>query len=395
VADIVVPKLNNNDTTYTLVDWLFADGQEVPAGEPVVVVETSKAAEELLCVEGGVLHQLLPVASECRPGEVIGRLFASEQERQHVLDGLAAETPPVEPATTLVITDAARELARRHGIDDDRLRGLGQSAIKSTDVERLIAEDGRGALDTGSDRRLLPIGRAQQAVADVVSESHSTIPAAFVLAKVEVDAALAAAREASERHGGMIGLPELLVKAVAGLHEGFPAFFASFAGDALAVVDPPRIGVTMDVGQGLSIPVLPDVRTMSLPDLAVALMDLRAKAVRGGFREHDFTGAAIVVTLNNDRGIVFATPIVFPGQTCMVSVGATMVELTLADDGSPRARRVAHVGVAYDHRAINGRDAARFLLQLRKALESPAGLVGDHAPLSASEPTREMESRLT
>lgn len=379
MADIVVPKLNNNDTTYTLVDWLFSDGQEVPGGEAVVVVETSKAAEELLCGEGGVLHQLVPVAAECRPGEVIGRLFASEHERQRFLTGPIAAQRPAQPPAPLVVTDAARDLARRHGIDDERLCGLGKSVIKSTDVERLVAEDGRGGVDRGPDRRMLPIDRAQRAVAGVVSESHRTIPAAFVLTKVEVDAAQAAAREASERHGGMIGLPELLIKAIAGLYEGFPAFFASFSGDALAVVDAPRVGVTMDVGQGLSIPVLPDVSTMSLPDLADALMDLRVKAIRGGFREHDFAGAAIVVTLNNDRGIVFATPIVFPGQTCMVSLGATMEELTLTDDGSVRARRVAHVGIAYDHRAINGRDAARFLQTLRKALESPARLVGEYA----------------
>jgi 2-oxoglutarate dehydrogenase E2 component (dihydrolipoamide succinyltransferase) len=393
VADIVVPKLNNNDTTYTVVDWLFSDGQEVPAGEAVVVVETSKAAEDLLCDEGGVLHRLAPVATECRPGDVIGRLFASEHDRQRFLSELAAAPPSAPPpADDVVVTDAARELARRHGIDDDRLRRLGLRVIRSTDVERLVAES---AADGGSQRRILPIGRAQQAVAGVVSESHRDIPAAFVLSKVEVDAALAVAAEVSERHGGMVGLPELLIAAIAGLYDDFPACFASFTGDAVAVVDAPRVGVTMDVGQGLAIPVLPDVRPMSLPDLAAALMDLRVKAVRGGFREHDFAGAAIVVTLNSDRGIVFATPIVFPGQTCMVSLGATMDELTLADDGSVRARRVAHVGLAYDHRAINGRDAARFLLRLRKALEAPARPLGPPVPVSASEPTREMESRLT
>ena len=377
MADIVVPKLNNNDTTYILVDWLFEDSQEVPAGAAVVVVETSKAAEELLCKEGGVLHRMVAVAGECRPGEVIGRLFASEQERQRFLDGLTAAPLPAEPSAPLVITDAARDLARRHGIVEERLRDLGKSVIKSTDVERVIAGDGRATVDDGPDRRVVPIGRAQQAVAGVVSESHRTIPAAFVLTRVDVDAALAAAHEASERHGGLIGLPELLIKAVAGLYEQFPAFFASFRGDALAVADAPRVGVTIDVGEGLSVPVLPDARTLSLADLADALMDIRLKAVRGDFREQDFTGAAIVVSLNNDEGTVFAAPIVFPGQTCMVSLGATMDELTLDEGGPVRARKVAHVGVSYDHRAVNGRDAARFLQELRKRLESPARLVGE------------------
>lgn len=375
MPDIVVPKLNNNDTTYTLVDWLFSDGQEVPAGEAVVVVETSKAAEDLVCAEGGVLHQLVAVANECQPGEVIGRLFASEQERQHFLAGLSTPPPSAQQTAPLVITDAARDLARRHGIDEERLRGLGLSVIKSADVERVVDTNGPGAVDRGSDRRLLPLGRAQQAVAGVVSESHRAIPAAFVLSKVDADAALATAREASERYGGMIGLPELLIKAVAGLYGRFPAFFAGYTEDGLAVADAPRVGITIDVGRGLSIPVLPDASVMSLGELAGALMDLRAKAIRGEFREQDFAGAAIAVSLNNDGGTVFAVPIVFPGQTCMVSLGATMAELTLAADGSVRARSVVHLGISYDHRAINGRDAARFLQELGKTLESPAQLV--------------------
>jgi 2-oxoglutarate dehydrogenase E2 component (dihydrolipoamide succinyltransferase) len=372
VADIVVPKLNNNDTTYTLVDWLFSDGDEVPAGEAVVVVETSKAAEDLLCEQGGVLHRLVPVATECQPGQVIGRLFGSEQERQQFLSGLSAPAQPVEQP--LIVTDGARDLARQHGIDDERLRTLGKTVIKSIDVERLVATDG------GSGRMTLPISRAQQAVADVVTESHRTIPAAFALIKVDADAAVAAAREASERHGGLIGLPELLIKAVAGLYERFPAFFATFSGTELVVADAPRVGVTIDLGEGLSIPVLPDARTMSLPDLATALMDLRVKAIRGQFRERDFAGAAIAVSLNGGDGIVFATPIVFPGHTCMVSLGATMDELVLADGGPVRARTVVHVGVSYDHRAINGRDAARFLQDLRKGLECPTLLIEEGIP---------------
>jgi 2-oxoglutarate dehydrogenase E2 component (dihydrolipoamide succinyltransferase) len=376
VADVVVPKLNNNDTTYTVVEWLFPDGQDVPAGAAVVVVETSKAAEDLACDEGGVLQQLVAVGAECQPGEVIGRLFASERERQQFLtERSAAPQPPEQPAP-LVITDAARDLARRHGIDDERLRALGLSVIKSSDVERIVAA-AQPVPAARSDRRTLPIPRGQQAVADVVSESHRTIPAAFTLTKVDADAALAAADEASQRFGQMIGLPELIIKATASLYDQFPAFFATFCGDALAVAPAPRVGVTIDVGEGLSIPVLPDVSAMTLGELASALMEIRMKAIRGGFREHDFAGATIVVSLNTDVGIVFATPIVFPGQTCMLSLGATMPELTQTDGGSVRVRMVAYVGVAYDHRAINGRDAARFLQELRKALESPARLVAE------------------
>jgi 2-oxoglutarate dehydrogenase E2 component (dihydrolipoamide succinyltransferase) len=57
MADIRVPKLNNNDATYTLVEWLIADGNPVGPGEAVVVLETSKAIEELVSEEAGALQR--------------------------------------------------------------------------------------------------------------------------------------------------------------------------------------------------------------------------------------------------------------------------------------------------------------------------------------------------
>ncbi|NUS11566.1 MAG: pyruvate dehydrogenase, partial [Streptomyces sp.] len=71
MAELLVPKLNNNDTEYVLTDWLVKDGEQVGAGEPVAVVETSKAAEELEAGASGTLRHLLAAGARCRPGEVI------------------------------------------------------------------------------------------------------------------------------------------------------------------------------------------------------------------------------------------------------------------------------------------------------------------------------------
>ncbi len=348
MTELTVPKLNNNDDSYVLVEWLYADGDVVPAGDPVVVVETSKAAEELDCEAGGILHRLVVERAECRPGDVIARTFATAEEREKFVAAQAKPAARTE-AAPLVITNAAQELIDRRGVTEEALRGLGKTVIKTGDVEALTAA---AKLESPA------TSKHQQAVAEVVTESHRTIPVAFTVAKVDVTAALAAAEAVTEREGTIVRLVELLVKAVAGLRPEFPGFYADGTG----------VGVTVDLGKGLFIPVVSDPAAAPVTAIADVLMEHRVKAMRAEFSERDFAGAGITVSLSTNEVILFAQPIVFPGQTAMVSLGATMPELTLAEDGTVVRRQVAHVGVAFDHRVINGRDVTDFLARLAAVL---------------------------
>lgn len=261
-------------------------------------------------------------------------------------------------------TDAARELIERHGITEEQLLGLGKKTIKSADVEALAAGEA-GACE------LLPVSRSQRAVADVVTAAHREIPVAFTVMRVDVGPALELAREVAELNGGVVGLPEILVKCVARQIDTFPVFFATVRNDGLVPAQEVSVGVTMDVGTGLYIPVLRDPAALPLGDIADIMMDFRIKAMRGSFRAQDLTDASIVISLNNDQDVVFAQPIIFPTQTCMLSLGAVLAEYAPREDGTVGVRHIAHVGIAYDHRFINGRDAVMFLQALKAQLNSP------------------------
>lgn len=129
--------------------------------------------------------------------------------------------------------------------------------------------------------------------------------------------------------------------------------------------------MTVDVGRGLFIPVVRDVGDRPLSEIAGDLAGFRRTALTGSFRESDLQGGNITLTLHTHDGIVHAVPIVFPGQTCALSLTAPRPEVV--PDGSGFAvRKTAAIGLAYDHRFVNGRDAAEFLGELRSALESPA-----------------------
>ena len=373
--EITVPKLNSNDTGYVLTEWHYADGDLVPAGAEVAVVETSKAAEALTSEVGGVLQHRLMAAQECSPGEVIGRLFPDEQQRQRFL-AADVDPRPAPAAPNLVITEPARQLIDEYGLDMAALVGIGKTVIGRADVRQLV-EQGRtaaSAAPAGAARRIHRLTRSQLAIAEIVTTSHRTIPAAYAVVIVAVDQALDVLRVYSERERVSARLPELLIRCVAELVDRFPLFFATALDDGTAALaDEARVGVTIDVGRGLSMPVLGGAATSSLSTIADALTACRAKALREQLTVDDLAGATIGVSLPAGD-VLFAQPLVPPGLACMLALGATQTVPHLDEGGGLALRRVAYLGLSYDHRLINGRDAALFLGELKSAIESPERL---------------------
>ena len=311
-----VPRLNPNDDSYVLLEWLVADGATVEAGEPIAAVETSKAIEELAATQAGVLRQDVAVGADCAPGAPIGRI-------------LPAPVPlPAVPAP------------------------VPQPAVPAP------VPPGR------------PLPPAQRRIADVVATSHREIPVAFTAVRVDVTAALAYARRAADETGVAVGLTEVVIAAVAALHERFPALYARLTDDGLVLdAEAPSIGLTVDVGTGLFLPVIRDAAGLDLGDLADAVVALRMKALRGRLREEDMAGMNLLVALNDTPGVTVARPIIPPGVTCALSVPDVHREVVLDGDGGVRERTVADLGLAYDHRLVNGAQAGAYLAALGDALQ--------------------------
>ncbi len=123
---IELPTLNTNDSSYTLVEWLVPDGSSIEGEEPLAVVETSKASEEIESTGPGILHVLVGGGQDCRPGQTIAYLFESADERDSYR-GVGRHPrrrhrhlPGAEPRHH----QRARALADRHGVSEAELRGL-------------------------------------------------------------------------------------------------------------------------------------------------------------------------------------------------------------------------------------------------------------------------------
>ncbi|MEU4533379.1 2-oxo acid dehydrogenase subunit E2 [Streptosporangium sp. NPDC023825] len=412
MADIHVPKLNNNDTEYLIVEWLVGNGKPVIAGEPIAVLETSKAADELESGETGYLHHAAALGTWIAPGALLARVTAEAAPPPAPAPASVSDDVPevVAPAETVgqqdapvaepVVTAPARAAMEELGVSLAEVASLGLTVVRRADVEAVasrrtgqtasdVREDARegAGQDTRQDvREAVPgdvledvpepvvnvgahrLSRVQRAVARAVTTSHGTIPAAYTVVRFEVGPLLERARGLSREVRRPVGLAELFVQAVAALHPAFPLFFASLDGDRAHPADAPRVGVTFDMGEGLYVPVVHD--TGSLKAIADALMRYRLAATEGDFREKDLTGANIAVTLHTDADVVLAIPLIFPGTVCALAITSPQPEPALAEDGTVTSRTVANIGLAYDHRLINGRDAALFLAALRTELHA-------------------------
>ncbi len=143
------------------------------------------------------------------------------------------------------------------------------------------------------------------------------------------------------------------------------------AGDDGRILDAqaPSIGLTVDVGTGLFLPVIRDAARLDLGDLADAVVALRMKALRGRLREEDMAGMNVLVALNDTPGVTVARPIIPPGVTCALSLPDVHREVVLDGDRGVRERTVADLGLAYDHRLVNGAQAGAYLAALGDALQ--------------------------
>ncbi|GAA4046804.1 2-oxo acid dehydrogenase subunit E2 [Nonomuraea soli] len=344
MGELLVPRLNPNDTEYLLVEWVVENGAEVRAGEVVAVVESSKAATDLESPGDGVLVHEVKEGAWCEPGAVLGRV---------TLGGSAAPAPVAASGDGVLITEPARALMAELGVTEAEIAGLGVAVVKRSHVEEVA---GRRSPAPASAAGGLPLTRVQRAVARAVSMSHQTIPAAYTVMRFDVGQALARAEELTQQVRRPVGLAELFVHAIAALHPRFPLFFATLDGDHALPSPTPHVGVTFDLGEGLYVPVVRDPASLTVKELAVTLMRYRVAASKGEFKGAELTGATITLTLHTEPDVIMAIPFVFPGQVAALALPAARQE---------GERMVADVGLAYDHRLINGRDAALFLSALK------------------------------
>jgi pyruvate dehydrogenase E2 component (dihydrolipoamide acetyltransferase) len=416
-VEVTLPELGESVEGGTLVAWLVSVGDRVSEGQAVAEVSTDKVDTEVPCpVAGTVVRLVAELESQVLVGGVLLELDATAPTTTPAATATSATatatapapaaTPAATPATAAAVTPGpagpgggglseeatrmrlsplVRSLVREHGVDPSGLRGTGQGG-------RITREDVLAAVTGGhgiprptsppavQGSRTEPLSRMRRVIAQRMTESlHST---AQLTSAVEADvtrimALRARVREtARARHGVSISPMAFLADATVRALQMHPLLNASIDVEAGTVTMHAgvNLGIAVDAPNGLMVPVIRDAQRLGPVSLQQAIADLAERARTRRITPDDLAGGTFTITNTGSRGSLFDTPILNPPEVGILATPAIEKRpvVVTGEDGTDRIaiRHRTYLCLTYDHRLIDGADAARFLGDLAALVDS-------------------------
>ena len=395
--EIQLPRLGWSMEEGKFLAWLKKDGDFIKEGEPLFTLESDKAAQDVESIDSGLLH-IAPNGPKpgdvIKVGHVLGYLLAKgesapvpNQPEEKVKDSgpknlIHSPAPILLPTKSRTETPAsprARRAAKEHRVDLATLAPTGQGGrIRERDVIAAAAVTAPQAVTSGQKVPLTPMRRA---IAARLMHSRQTTVPVTITARCDATALLAF-RQQLKSAGEKAHLPviptlnDLFIKLTASALRQHPMLTATWAEDHLLLPDAIHLGVAVDTGEGLLVPVIRDVHSSTLTEIAARSQPLIAAARAGRLAAADMQGACFTLSNLGGLGVEAFTPVINPPESAILGIGTILREAVPLDDGTFTARDRLTLSLTFDHRVNDGAAAARFLQTLRHLIEHPLlGLV--------------------
>lgn len=299
--------------------------------------------------------------------------------------GLPQPLPPGGRAMPYV-TPIVRKLAHDHGIDVSRITGTGVGGrIRKDDILAAAGQASQPAplaaptTVAASDLRgtSVPMSRLRKVIAErAVASMQQT---AQLTSVVEVDVTEVAELRAVVKDqfvaatGVKLSFLPFFVKAAAEALQVFPIINAIVDGDNIVYPATENISIAVDTERGLLTPVLKSVGELNIAQIAAAVSDLAERTRTNKLSPDELAGGTFTLTNTGSRGALFDTPVVFLPQVAILGTGIVQkkpVVVTHDGDDSIAIRQMVYLALSYDHRIVDGADAARFLTMVKDRLEA-------------------------
>jgi len=294
------------------------------------------------------------------------------------------------------LSPVVRRLVAEHGLDPAAIRGSGLGGrLTRTDVlAAAAATKPRSAVGTPAapigtpagiatpapapGDEVVPFSPIRRRIAEHLMRSQTTAAHAFCSVRVDFERLERVRREHGaqwrEREGfGLTYLP-FIVRAVVDALAEFPTLNATTVGEEIWIHDKVDLGVAVDLGfEGLVVPIIRDVETKRLRAIARSVVEVAGRARAGGLSVDDMSGGTFTITNPGAAGTQCSIPIINQPQVAILVTDGVARRPVVVTDGGGRDQMVFHavgtLGLSFDHRAVTGYDAARFLAQVRTALQ--------------------------
>jgi len=426
---ISMPALGESVSEGTVTRWLKNVGDSVAVDEALLEVSTDKVDTEIPSPVAGILLAIdVPIDTTVAVGARLGLIGASGSAPGPVAAAPAAPVaaavvtpPPVAPVVAAPIvaapvvaapvavsapisqpadayvTPLVRKLASELGVNLASVKGTGIGGrIRREDVE--IA-----APKTSAPVAAAPVSSAPRTSAPTIAVSplrgttvtmsrlrkviaarmvESLQVSAQLTTVIEVDVTkIARLRDKSKasfeaREGVKLSFLPFFAVATCEALKQHPVLNSSVEGDQITYHGAEHLGIAVDTERGLLVPVISNAGDLNMGGIARKISDLAARTRDNKVTPDELGGGTFTLTNTGSRGALFDTPIINQPQVAILGLGAIVKRpmVVRGEDGGETIaiRSMVYLGLSYDHRVVDGADAARFLVTLKERLEGGA-----------------------
>ncbi len=404
-----VPDLGEGSVSAEVIAWKVAAGDTVREDAPLVEMSTDKAVVEVPSPVSGLVVSVsgkpgdtLAVGSELAVFEVEGALegagvpSAAPSARPASTAPAArpaSPAPPAPPAPPVAVaapapatqdsllparvmaSPATRRRAAEIGLDLARVQGTGPGGrIVEADLER--AQRGTPGITE------IPVIGVRRVIAQRMAEAKRNAPHFAYVEEVDVTdlEALRVRLNAARKAAGGESLTYLpfIARALSDALAGFPQCNAQYdaARNVLLRHAAVHLGIATQTPDGLKVPVVRDVARRGLDDLATEIRRVTEAARSGRARREELGGSTITLTSLGKLGGIVSTPILNAPEVAIIGINKA-VERVVVHHGEIAIRRIMNLSSSFDHRFVDGYDAAALVQALKARLETPQDIFGD------------------
>ncbi len=417
--DFQLPQLGEGVYEAELVAWLVKPGDAVKSGQNLLEVMTDKATMEVPApfagtidtlvaragekVEvGGVLLTFTPVGA---PVESTAKKTKGRESERASTKGRHTPRPPVknvpdsdaatvngsQPPTSSTVKAApsVRYLARKLGVDLDRIQGSGPDGrilVEDLSAQLQKTEPGekkatpRPAQDFGRPGSRIKLQGLRRVIAEHMVHATRTIPHYSYVDECDVTLLVQLREQLREHFAGQgVKLTYLafVVKAAAAALKEVPLVNASLDEDAQEIVlhDRYHVGIAVATPGGLIVPVIHDADRKDLGQIAGEIERLSSAARSGKIKREDVRGGTFTVTSVGNIGGLFSTPVINHPEVGILGLGKVVKRPVFDDAGQIKPADILYLSLSFDHRVVDGAIGAAFANAVIRHLQKPALLI--------------------
>ncbi|MBI4044513.1 MAG: 2-oxo acid dehydrogenase subunit E2 [Candidatus Diapherotrites archaeon] len=424
------PDVGEGITEGTLIKWLVKEGDTVKADQPVAEIETGKAIVEVPAPSAGKVEKFFfkegavikvgevlfslsggteskpetkaPAVKTVEKRESFGVVGELEEAPTQMIQVQVKSKPAKEKDGHIEVLPSTRKLAKDIGVDLTQVKGTGKDGrVTSTDVQKAaqikIGENagGPGQSENPASRtqasapqvhfekygRILsiPLTPVRKEIARRMSLSAYTSPHAVAMEEIDVTE-LAAVREKqkvfAENKGIHLTYMAFIVKACVGVLKEHPYLNAFLDGQSQQIIVKQyyNIGIAVDTPNGLMVPNVKEAEKKSIIDVAHEIELLAQKARDRTISLEELSGGTFTITNYGSIAGTFGVPIINYGESAILGTGR-IHDKPVVKNGQVVVRKILPVSLSFDHRVVDGAQAAEFLADLKKHLEDPSFLL--------------------